>query len=186
MNQGRRLGVKLHRMTAVAGFALALTACGAKEDRQAAPAPQAAGLKDLDISKVEDMDGRKADAETLRTRRVNGLWRGAVAGDEIRADFGTDGTLSLMVMRGGSMTEQARGTWTWNKDNTLTGSLSGGRGRLSAFSAWSAGFPDTETMTVSGQGVTITLRRGRGAPAAQKGGPDVITADMLGNLGAAR
>jgi hypothetical protein len=164
------------RTTIMAALAatLALAACG-----DGKPEPQAGGLRDLDVSKTQMADGRKADADTLRTRRINGLWEGRTGDVDVQADIGSDGTLSIMAMRSGSVVGQARGTWNWSDDNTLTGSLSGGGSALSGYSSFTGGFPRTDAILITGTDGSMRLDRRRGAPRPAAGSPDVVTPEMM-------
>lgn len=153
---------------------LALAACGDETSER-----QAGGMRDLDVSKTQMVDERKADVATLRTRRINGLWEGKEGDADVQADIGSDGTMSLMVMRSGSVAEQARGTWTWRSDNTLEGSLSGGGSTLSGYSTFTGSFPTTNEILMTASAGSIRLERRRGSPQPQKGGPDIVTPEMM-------
>lgn len=168
------MGMKAYTITTALATALALTACGG-----GTPKAPAGGLKDMDVSKVKSVDGRRIDGATMRTRRINGIWSGMRDGAEIQANFATDGGLSVDLMRNGSIAEHASGTWSWQSDNTLAGDLSGTGSTFGGLGRWSAGFPTPDHMMLRGAGGSLDLHRMRSVPRPVQQGHGVVTADMM-------
>jgi hypothetical protein len=144
-------------MAMIAGAAL--SSCGGPDEP--------AGLKKSDLSSVPSAVASRIDRTVIETRRINGTWKGKLDKDDVEAQFGGDGTLSIQMLRDGSMVDAARGSYAWTPDGHLKGTTEGATAGLSPYASWTAGFPDAGTMLVSGDGGTMRLVRRRGfAPTA--------------------
>ena len=138
-----------------------LASCGGSDD--------APGLKRTDMTKVPSAVAAKVDAATIETRRINGVWKGRIDKDDVEAQFGGDGTLSMQLLHDGSILDDARGTYAWTSDGRLEGTMKGATKALATYASWTAGFPDAGTMEMSGREGTMRLVRRRGyAPVGPK------------------
>lgn len=141
--------------------AAALSSCGGPDEP--------AGLKRSDLTNVAPEVAARVDRTVIETRRINGLWKGKVDDADIEAQFGGDGTLSIQLMREGSMVDASHGSYAWTSDGHLKGTTEGATGDLAAYASWTAGFPDAGTMLISGKGATMRLARRRGYAPPQAG-----------------
>lgn len=151
----------LRWLTTMAG--IALSSCGSPDEP--------AGLKRSDLSSVPSAVASRVDRTVIQTRRINGTWKGKIDKDDVEAQFGGDGTLSIQMLRDGSMVDAARGSYAWTSDGHLKGTTEGATAGLAGYASWTAGFPDAGTMLISGSDGTMRLVRRRGyAPTVAESG----------------
>ena len=123
------------------------------------PDPVGRSISRVDVSKVQSGTGRPIDAETMKTRRIAGTWRGLSQGRTIEATFGSDGTVSMQVSDAKGLNDAVTGTWKWT-GGTLMGETTGATGELGRYARWSGAFPTDEAMNISGaDGAIMVVRR---------------------------
>ena len=146
--------------------ALFLAACGSGDASQSQTSAAGKGLAKADLSRIsakdlKDAGGIRPDAAVIQTRRIVGRWSGKSGATAVNVVFGSDGSATIEALRAdGAMIAGASGKYAWQPDNTLKGAFPGLGGDIAGLSAWTASFPTTRSIVLSGGGVTANLSKG--------------------------
>lgn len=135
--------------------ALMLGGCGEKS-----PDPVGRPLSRVDTSKATSDTGRSVDIHTVETRRIAGTWRGTSDRNGVEATFGSDGTLSIQMMKDGALVDAATGSWKL-EDGMMSGETTGATGELRRYASWTGAFSGDRAMNISGAGGAILAVRRR-------------------------